>query len=155
MDAHGSLKVRVRVGIVASGHNKQDDQDGDWQVRQAAHAAGDLAPPRPFLLQAKAGAAQDRYRMGARHVQGKDKKDDPGHVRTRVCCAGSRLGRHPAWGVSRIRVASGQKSRLGAHRIHHQGSQAVRGARTGQDPRKGRGEDEFRDVRGIPQGVAR
>ena len=36
-----------------------------------------------------------------------------------------------------------------------QGSQAVRRARTRQDPRKCRGEDEFWDVRGISQEVAR
>ena len=29
VDAQGSLEVRVRAGVVASGHGKRDDQEGD------------------------------------------------------------------------------------------------------------------------------
>ena len=75
------------------------------------------APPRPFVLQAQAGAAQDRPCRGTKHVQGKGEKDDPGRVQARVRGICSRRGRHPARDVAGIRVEAGRGWQYGKHGV--------------------------------------
>ena len=142
VDARGSLEIRVRIGVVASGHGKQDDQDGDWQVCQALHAAEDSLAPRSFLLQVPVSVAQDH---SAEQEALKEKMrrmilDVSGHEYAVLAVDEVGILHGISLGYGWRQAKSRDEVRTG---VLHQGNQAVQRAKTGQDPRKGRGENEF------------